>query len=261
MVQTNKIKLGHLFADKLNLYGDRGNMLSLAYRLEQRGFTVELDELNDAHFAIADYDFLFIGGGQDKEQVNVAEILKKKKTELEDFIEAAKPMLAICGGYQLLGESYLTSEKESIEGLGILNVVTKAKEENNKKDFQDRLVGNLIGELTFSLESNPSESNILKTIVGFENHAGRSFITNPRTQALAKVKKGFGNNDTEKLEGARYRNLFASYLHGSLLPKNPHLADELIYLMLKAKFKEAPFLKNLDDEIENKAHNYALSLS
>ena len=104
-----------------------GNVLSIKYRLEKRGYEVELDQLNDSNFSIKDYDFLFIGGGQDKEQQNVAEILKIKKSELEDFIETQKPMLAICGGYQLLGESYLTSQKETIAGLGILNVVTKAK--------------------------------------------------------------------------------------------------------------------------------------
>ncbi len=233
-----------------------GNVLSIKYRLEKRGYEVELDQLNDSNFSIKDYDFLFIGGGQDKEQQNVAEILKIKKSELEDFIETQKPMLAICGGYQLLGESYLTSQKETIAGLGILNVVTKAKDQKNSKNFQDRFVVNVVAQLDFNLESNSS----IKTLVGFENHAGRTFITNSRTQALATVKIGFGNNDTDKKEGARYKNLFASYLHGSLLPKNPHLADEIIYLILKAKTGTNPELKKLDDDIEISAHQKALSL-
>lgn len=251
-----KIKLGHLFADKLNLYGDMGNVLSIKYRLEKRGFEVVVDQLEKENFSISEYDFLFIGGGQDKEQQNVAEILKTKKQELEDFIEASKPMLAICGGYQLLGESYLTSEKESIEGVGILNVITKAKDQNNSKNFQDRLVGNVIAELDFDLESGSKT----RSLVGFENHAGRTFITNARTQALATVTTGFGNNDTDNKEGARYKNLFASYLHGSLLPKNPHLADEIIYLILKAKTGSAVELKILDDQFETQAHKKALSL-
>lgn len=254
---TIKVKLGHLFADKLNLYGDMGNVLSIKYRLEKRGFEVELDKLESDNFSIREFDFLFIGGGQDKEQQNVADLLKTKKQELEAFIEAGKPMLAICGGYQLLGESYLTSEKESIEGLGLLNVITKAKDQKNAKNFQDRLVGNVVAELDFDLESNSKT----KTLVGFENHAGRTFITDPRTKALANVKTGFGNNDIDKKEGARYKNLFASYLHGSLLPKNPHLADEIIYLILKAKTGELPDLKKLDDAIEVQAHRRALSLT
>ncbi len=252
-----KIKLGHLFANKLNLYGDLGNMLSLKFRLKKRGYEVELDELNDENFNVADYDFLFIGGGQDKEQVYVAEVLKNKKTELVEFIESGKPMLAICGGYQLLGESYLTSDKKSIEGLGILNVVTKAKDTNNKKDFQDRLVGNVVAELASPLESNSK----LKTLVGFENHAGRTYITDEsRTEPLALVVKGFGNNDTDKKEGAHYKNLFASYLHGSLLPKNPHLADEIIYLTLKAKLNKEIELEDLQDNFELEAHKLALRL-
>lgn len=233
-----------------------GNVLSIKYRLEKRGYEVELDQLEDESFSIVDYDFLFIGGGQDKEQQNVAEILKTKKTALEDFVEAGKPMLAICGGYQLLGESYLTSEKDSIEGLGILNVETKAKDQKNAKDFQDRLVGNVVAELDFELESGSK----LKSLVGFENHAGRTFITNTRTKALATVKSGFGNNDTDKKEGARYKNLFASYLHGSLLPKNPHLADEIIFLLLKSKIGSSFELEELDDQIEIKAHQKALTL-
>lgn len=251
------VKLGHLFADKLNLYGDMGNVLSIKYRLEKRGFEVVIDQLESEDFSIKEYDFLFIGGGQDKEQQNVAAILQTKKTELEDFIEAHKPMLAICGGYQLLGESYLTSEKESIEGLGILNVVTKAKEQNDSKNFQDRLVGNVIAKLDFNLESDSTTD----TLVGFENHAGRTFITNPRTEALATVMTGFGNNDTDKKEGARYKNLFASYLHGSLLPKNPHFADEIIHLILKAKTGSVVDLEKLDDEFEIQAHKKALTLT
>jgi CobQ-like glutamine amidotransferase family enzyme len=251
------IKLGHLFADKLNLYGDLGNVLAIKHRLEARGFQVEINNLNDDKFSLVDYDFLFIGGGQDQEQVNVAEILKKKKQELVEFVDAGKPMLAICGGYQLLGESYLTSEKEEIAGLGILNVVTKAKEEKNAKDFQDRLVGNVVAELNFDLESGSD----LTSLVGFENHSGRTFITDARTQALAKVKTGFGNNDIDQLEGARYKNLFASYLHGSLLPKNPHLADEIIFLLLKVKTSQSHDLKPLDDNIELKAHQKALLLN
>ena len=138
-----KLRLGHLFADKLNLYGDKGNVLTLKYRLEKRGYEVEIEELNENNFSsslLKDYDFLFIGGGQDREQQNVAELLRTKKNELVDFIEVGKPMLAICGGYQLLGESYITSDKQSIEGLGILNVVTKAKEENNARDFISSLI-------------------------------------------------------------------------------------------------------------------------
>jgi CobQ-like glutamine amidotransferase family enzyme len=251
-----KLKLGHLFADKLNLYGDMGNVLTLKYRLEKRGYEVEIEQLNDSNFTISNYDFLFIGGGQDKEQQNVAKLLESKKSDLSKFIEDEKPMLAICGGYQLLGESYLTSDKETISGLGILNVITKAKEEKNAKNFQDRLVGNVVAELDFPLHIESS----VTTLVGFENHSGRTFITDSRTSTLATVKLGFGNNDTDKKEGARYKNLFASYLHGSLLPKNPHFADEIIYLTLLAKFGKAPELKKIDDVIEIRAHKKALTL-
>ena len=132
-----QIQLGHLFSDKLNLYGDKGNILSLKYRLEARGFQVvitEINELKDLDFT--SFDFFFMGGGQDQEQVEVAQVLKAHKSALEDFIEQGKPFLAICGAYQLLGESYMTSEQEIIEGLAILNVETRAKLEKNEKDFR-----------------------------------------------------------------------------------------------------------------------------
>lgn len=252
---TSKLKIAHLYPDLLNLYGDRGNIIALTKRLEWRGidFEVENITIGEHEKKFSEFDLFFIGGGQDCEQSAVAKDIHIRKNELIACIEAEKPLLAVCGGYQLLGKTYETSEGDEIEGLAILDVYTKAlRQEAGKK--QDRLVGNVYAELLMPMTLKTD----LKTLVGFENHSGRTYFCDSEssTKPLAKIIKGFGNNSEDKYEGAYYKNCIGTYLHGSLLPKNPHLSDELIARALKLDD-----LIELDNQLELDAHQFASSLS
>lgn len=279
------LKIAHFYPDLLNLYGDFGNILALKKRAEWRGFTVELRNIHirsketsyesEERIKLCDCDIAFIGGGQDKQQILVAEDFLARKDEIIEAVETGMPFLAICGGYQLLGQYYETSEGEQIAGLGILDVITKAQKRDAGKK-QKRLIGNVAAELCFPLElqgklfqenlKNSGSQNHafpeINTVVGFENHSGQTFI-NPetKTKPFAKVINGFGNNGDDAFEGAYYKNLIGTYLHGSLLPKNPHLVDELIYQALKRKNISLDISEwlDIDDRLEQKAHERALS--
>jgi lipid II isoglutaminyl synthase (glutamine-hydrolysing) len=279
------LKIAHFYPDLLNLYGDFGNVLALKKRAEWRGLEVEIVNIhlksketsNDIkkYTELNSCDIAFIGGGQDKQQMDVAEDFLAKKAEILEAIESGMPFLAVCGGYQLLGKYYETSEGGQIPGLDILNVITKAQKRDSGKK-QKRLIGNVVAELNFPLElihslnlnsaksrSETQDCFNFKTVVGFENHSGQTFIEeNSKTKPFAKVKIGFGNNGEDSFEGAYYKNLIGTYLHGSLLPKNPHLVDELLYQALKRRniFLDAKEWLILNDTLESEAHKKALSL-
>ena len=259
MAAKAKLKILHLYPQHLNLYGDFGNILALKQRSAWRSIDATVDFLEPANFAkdFRDYDIVFIGGGQDAQQELVAHDFMKRKAELTEAVDNGLVILAICGGYQLLGQSYETSDGQEIPGLGILDVKTKAKPQE-KSARQDRLVGNVVAKLQIKLQSKTK----LKTLVGFENHSGRTYIEeSSKTISLAKVTRGFGNNAVDKTEGANYKNVFGTYLHGSLLPKNPHFTDELLFRALDKQGIDAKeFLSELDDRIEVKAHEFALGL-
>lgn len=254
-----KLKIAHLYPKLLNLYGDRGNIIALCKRLEWRGVEYELAEfnLNEQEKQLGDYHLLFIGGGQDSQQDLVAKDFICKKAELQDLTERGICILAICGGYQLLGHSYQTSDGKEIPGLGIIDIRTQAKA--RKLNQQERLIGNVSAELLID-GIHP------QTIVGFENHSGKTYIdpNSKETKPLARIITGFGNNGEDGYEGALHKNIFGTYLHGSLLPKNPHLSDELILRSMKyAKhpyLNENKILTKLDDSIEYSAHTTALKL-
>lgn len=232
-----KINIGHLFPDLLNLYGDRGNITALKNRMEQRQIEVEVKtyELND-DINFDELDIVFIGGGSDREQLLVCNRLKELKDSISNYVENNGVLVAVCGGYQLLGH-YYQLENEKIEGLGILDIYTEQK--------SPRLIGNII-----------LESEILNdTIVGFENHGGRTYINNHTP--LGKVKYGYGNNDSKDFEGVVYKNVIATYLHGPLLPKNPHLTDYIIKCAISKK-DENFSLDEINSEYELKAHKYIL---
>lgn len=237
------INIAHLYPDLLNIYGDMGNIATIKKRSEWRGIKVNIESIKTGHRINPDeFDFYFIGGGQDNEQIMASEELLKNKEKLLKAADSDAVFLAICGGYQLLGHYYKPFVGDDLEGLGILDMHTIA----GKK----RLIGNVSG-ICPSIENN--------TIVGFENHSGQTFIKGD-TKPLIKVTKGFGNNGKDKMEGARYKNVFGTYLHGPILPKNPIFADYLISLALKRKYKCDIPLFELNDEIEEKAHNTALKL-
>lgn len=236
-----ELTIYHMYPDLLNLYGDIGNIINLKKRCEWRGikanivnFTVETD------INIDEVDIFFMGGGSDRGQSIVYSDLTKYRNVLTDAIENNTVFLAICGGYQLLGESYIDAMGSRIPGLGVLDYTTESEE--------GRLIGNVI--IKNHLKLNP------ETLVGFENHGGRTYHD---YDTLGTILTGNGNNGKDNLEGMIYKNCIGTYLHGPVLPKNPHLTDHIILSALKQKYgiKE---LDKLDDELEYKAHNRVLEL-
>lgn len=226
-----ELNICHLYPDLLNVYGDVGNILILKSRAEARGITVNIinTSLNDK-FNSADIDIVFFGGGQDYEQSIVSDDLKNnKKEDISNYIENGKVFLAICGGYQLLGKYYRAPSGEKLDGLGILDIYTEAGEK--------RFIGNTV--------IKNEEFN--ETYVGFENHSGRTYIND--LQPLGKCIEGYGNNGEDKQEGCIYKNTFCTYFHGSLLSKNPELADRLLKIALETKYKDFS-LDKLDDTFE-----------
>lgn len=185
----------------------------------------------------------FIGGGQDKEQVAVAAELYKQKDFLTKERDKGAVFLGICGGYQLFGHYYQPFVGDKLNGISLLDAYTTA----GKKRF----IGNVTEHTDFLTP---------QTLVGFENHSGLTYIQG-ETKPLAIVSVGNGNNGQDKSEGARYKNVFGTYLHGSLLPKNPHFADYLIKLALEKRYGEKMLLDPLDDKLELMAHNSVLEKS
>lgn len=229
------LKVCHLYPDLLNLYGDRGNVIAFVQRCRWRGIPVEVLEINVGESVdLEDVDFLFLGGGSDREQNLMSSDMLLRKEGLRRAIENDLVVLAICGGYQMLGQYYLTQDGQKIPGLGLLNLYTHA---GNR-----RLIGNVAVEMM--VKGAPVK------VVGFENHSGQTFIGD--LEPLGKVLAGHGNNGQDGVEGARYRNVFCSYLHGPLLPKNIELTDLLISLALKRKGHDVILLP-LNDEFEHKA--------
>lgn len=251
-----KIRLGHLYPSLLNIYGDRGNILCLQKRCRDRGIDLEVINitLND-ETKRGEFDIFFGGGGQDKQQLIVAEDLQKKGDVLRAEAERGVPMLTICGTYQLFGHHFKTHEGDKIPGISIFDAVTTASHK--------RKIGNVVADA--SNLKLPKSSNGDDLLVGFENHSGNTFITKKelqkskhKTLPLAKIEKGFGNNGKDGFEGARYQNVFGTYLHGPILPKNPHFADLLIKLALGTKHSKIVELQSLDDALEWQAHKAAI---
>ena len=229
-----KLKIAHLYPDLLNLYGDIGNITTITKRCKWRGIDIETDSIYGSekiHFT--DYDLVFLGGGSDREQLLVRDKLMSMKQEITSYVNDGGVLLAVCGGYQLLGNYYKLKE-ETIEGLKILDIRTEIGD--------SRLIGDVV-----------IENEKFGTIVGFENHGGRTFIGDHTP--LGKVLHGYGNNGKDGAEGVMYKNVIATYLHGSLLPKNPVLCDHIIRLMLEQRGLPTE-LAPLDDTAELEAHKY-----
>lgn len=231
-----RLRIGWLYGHEMNIYGDRGNVMVLARRAEWRGIetTVTTIGLGDPLDPDA-FDLYFWGGGQDREQIAVARDMQGAKgVALRQAIEDDAPILAVCGGYQLLGRHYHPFEGDDLPGIGVLDVVSEAGDE--------RYIGNVV-----------VETDDLGTLVGFENHSGLTFLGDG-VRPLGRVRTGRGNNGQDGTEGARYRNAIGCYLHGSLLPKNPTLADWLIERALERRYG-AIELAPLDDAFERQAHD------
>ncbi len=242
-----RLRIAHLYPRLMNLYGDRGNIVCLVRRCRERGIEVEVTELGlgdrfdpDAH------DLAFIGGAQDREQRRVADDLRSVKGDaLREAVEAGAVALAVCGGYQLFGRFYREASGEELAGLGVFDLWTE-----HPGPDAPRLIGNVVA----GWRDEPGV-----TLVGFENHGGRTHLGDGAAP-LATVRSGHGNNGRDGTEGARYRNAFGTYLHGSLLPKNPRFADRLIELALRRRYGDGVSLTPLDDRVEAAAHDAALRL-
>lgn len=237
------LNICHLYPDLLNTYGDRGNMLALQKRAQWHGIntTVQNVTIGD-NFDASAFDIIFLGGGQDYEQEIIQkDVLEQKSTEIKNAIDNMKVFLCICGGYQLMGKYYKTWDGKEIEFLGALDLWTVGGKE--------RMIGNIVFESDFIMDNG----NPLK-IVGFENHSGRTYL-GESIRPLGKVLFGNGNNGTDGYEGAVFNNVYCSYSHGSLLPKNPMLTDHLLTLALKQKYNDFDSLGMLDDTFEDAARN------
>lgn len=230
-----KIKIGHLYPDLLNLYGDRGNIQCMKKRCEWRGIEAEVQAFHIAdEIDFSDLDLVLLGGGSDREQMLVCEKLKTIQANMKAYVEDGGSVLAVCGGYQLLGHYYDTEEGR-IEGLSLVDLYTEHGD--------PRLISNIV--LENEMFAHP--------IVGFENHGGRTYIGD--NKPFGKVLFGYGNNDRDGAEGVLYKNVVGTYLHGPLLPKNPHVCDYLIGNAMERRYgvKE---LAVLDDSQELEANKY-----
>ncbi|MFA7657815.1 MAG: hypothetical protein WCY19_00105 [Candidatus Gastranaerophilaceae bacterium] len=237
--ENNKLKLSlaHLYPELLNIYGDFGNVLTIKNRCEWRNIEVEITQINIGDKIDPEkFDFYFIGGGQDKQQIEVARELQLQKDNLHASMNSGAVFLGICGGYQLFGNYYQPHNGARLMGIGLLDAYTLAGER--------RFIGNVTAKTDFTMP---------RTLVGFENHSGLTYIKG-ETKPLATVEIGAGNNGEDKTEGARFKNVFGTYLHGSFLPKNPHFADFLIKLALEKRYKDNIELPKLNDELELQAH-------
>ena len=229
---TYSLTIGHLYPELLNLYGDRGNILCMEQRCRWRGIEAHTVgfRLND-NIDFSQLDIILIGGGSDREQLLVCNRLKEIRQDFAAYVENGGVVLAICGGYQLLGHHYKMGE-ETIEGLHLIDLTTERGE--------GRLIGNLI------IQSR----QFATPLVGFENHGGRTYL-GQGLKPLGYVLYGNGNNGKDGGEGVLYKNLVGTYLHGPLLPKNPHLCDYLLSAALRNRYGDsAGELAPLDDTEE-----------
>ena len=239
-----RLRLAHLYPDVMNIYGDRGNVIALRYRCETRGIVLAVVDVNvgDA-FEPAEFDLVLMGGGQDREQRRIADDLVARGPGLRAAIDEGLAVLAVCGGFQMFGHRYVDHEGGIIPGIGVFDLETR-----HPGPLADRCIGDVV--LTTEVGD----------IVGFENHGGRTYLA-PGQAAFGTVKRGFGNNAEDGGEGARYKNAYGTYLHGSLLPKNPALADELILAALRRRYGPEVKLPPLDDAAEERAHAAAVSVA
>lgn len=251
------LTIGYLYPDLMNIYGDTGNIITLKKRAEWRGIDVVIKMFSIGNsLKQRDADLFFFGGGQDQQQSLVASDLESsdKGKIIKSEVERGVPLLSICGGYQLLGGYYKPHKGQRLPGVGLFPAYTVAS--------FDRMIGNIVIKVNGSwlLVHGKDNKNTMNLFVGFENHSGKTYLKKGALP-LGMVIRGFGNNGADKTEGCIYKNAIGCYMHGSLLPKNPHLADWLLQKALEVKYgsprgeagKEIE-LKPLEDDLEIKAY-------
>ena len=234
-----ELKICHMYPDVLNLYGDGGNVICMRQRLQWRGIEASVTRLPiGANLPLSGFDLVFIGGGQDfEQQVLLEDLHRGKDREIKAAIEDGLPFLTICGGYQMLGSYYETYDGQRCDFIGALDLYTVGA------------VQRMIGNYSFRCEDSAGGS----VVVGFENHSGKTWLGSG-VEPLGKVLSGFGNNGQDGTEGAHYKNVFGTYSHGPLLPKNPAFCDLLLQTALERKYGKAE-LAPLDDSAELLAHD------
>jgi CobQ-like glutamine amidotransferase family enzyme len=234
-----KIVVGHLYPDYLNIYADRGNIAVLSRRAAWRGHELEVRAVSVGDpLRPGEHDLLYVGGGQDREQALVAHDLAAKAEDVRRAVADGAAVLAVCGGYQLLGRSYRDFHGTELPGIGLLPLDTVAGDRR------------MIGDVLLECELEPG---VRRTLAGFENHVGRTRL-DPGADPLGRVVAGFGNDGESGFEGCRLGRVVGTYLHGPLLPRNPWFADWLLGQALAHRLGEPPELTPLPDELEAEAH-------
>jgi lipid II isoglutaminyl synthase (glutamine-hydrolysing) len=233
------LRLVHLYPDLMSVYGDRGNVLALSRRAAWRDIDLEVSQLTVGDSLDPEQvDLIFFGGGQDREQEVVSpDFLQQKGQAVREAVDLGAALLSVCGGYQLLGQSYTTVDGQELPGAGLFDV--------RSLPGPKRHIGNVLVETDLDGQR--------RTLVGFENHSGRTYLS-PSTRPLGRAVVGAGNNGEDHTEGAVYKGAIGCYLHGSLLPKNPWLADRLLATALRHRRGEPVELAPLDDRLEEDAH-------
>lgn len=241
------LRIAHLYPEAMNLYGDIGNIRVLRQRLLWRGIDAEVTGVSLGAAELDGFDLIFFGGGQDRDQTRIHhDFADHKRNSLQRAVADGAAVLAVCGGYQLLGHSYVDANGVEMEGLGLLDLRSSAG--------RDRWIGNVVIEADASLGLTP------RTLVGFENHGGRT-VLGPGLRPLGRVLAGGGNNGGDHGEGVLSGTMIGTYLHGSVLPKNPALADWLLRTALAHRDGEDVALAPLDDTVEMAAHHVAAELA
>jgi CobQ-like glutamine amidotransferase family enzyme len=234
-----RIVVGHLYPDYLNIYADRGNIAVLARRAAWRGHELDVRTVSVGQAVEpGEHDLLYIGGGQDREQELVADDLVAKGAGVRTAVEGGAALLAVCGGYQLLGRSYRDFHGADLPGIGLFPIETVAG------------YTRMIGDVLLECELEPGAA---RTLAGFENHAGRTKL-DPGAEPLGRVVAGFGNDGESGFEGCRVGRAIGTYLHGPLLPRNPWFADWVLAQALAHRLGEPPVFEPLADELEQQAH-------
>jgi CobQ-like glutamine amidotransferase family enzyme len=246
------LTIGYLYPEYMNIYGDTGNIVALQMKAAKQNIAIKLKEISaGTELQSGEVDIYFFGGGQDQQQVFVSQDIQRLKETMHEDIANGAVALTICGGYQLFGKCYRPFDTEALIGLDIFPLETHAS--------TVRMINNLVVETNpklyteiKSIYTTPTE--IPKTLVGFENHSGQTYLEEG-TKTLGKTVSGYGNNASKQYEGCWLKNAFGTYMHGSLLPKNPHFTDYLIYKALEYRYKEQIKLIPQPNTFEYKAHN------
>jgi len=232
-VDVNGLTIAHLYPEAMNIYGDTGNVIALTRRLQWRDLEARVDRVRVGEpYDFTTADIVVAGGGEDLSQLQVAGDLLRRAQAIREAVESGTVFLTVCGTYQLFGHRFITHDGEEIPGIGVFDLETRGGSK--------RMIGNIVLDTRWG------------RLVGFENHSGRTFLAAGQ-ESLGTVSKGYGNNDRTAEEGAMTANAFGTYLHGSLLPKNPGFADELILRGLQRRHGGDVQLQALDDDLERRA--------